>query len=357
MSGTCVHAGDPCPGTQCATCQETTETCLDPPGTTCNDGDPSTRDDRCDGLGTCSGTSILPDYVILRWPPPGSSSALVVKGAFSAYSCLGAIPNPIPDPSLHNCDNATGTPGKVCTDTAVMKKKAVAGAHIIARSGTPTYTVKLTDWSHVRGMIVTRGKIKKGEFTVVDGVEVPQDPGTHIELVDCDAAGDEVANRFSLLGGLPASPQLTIGSVLLLQGMSRTIPDPVDFPDGFPAGQVVVEISDIQLKPAHIEHTRLTLKGGPLTDTVIVHITGKRGLRLSSLTDIVLDGLTPEQVIFVLDQGPAKVGAKSTFSGTILARNVINVSADAVVNGQLFGGKRIKVNPRAYVNHHPWTGW
>ncbi len=64
-TGECESSGDPCPGTMCNTCQEDTDTCLDPAGTPCDDQDPCTSfdgtplgDDACDGMGTCLGTPI-----------------------------------------------------------------------------------------------------------------------------------------------------------------------------------------------------------------------------------------------------------------------------------------------------------
>lgn len=53
-AGECsVHTGDPCAGADCNTCQEHTDSCVDPPGTVCaGDGNPCT-DDLCNGAGVC----------------------------------------------------------------------------------------------------------------------------------------------------------------------------------------------------------------------------------------------------------------------------------------------------------------
>jgi len=50
-SAACLHDGDPCPGTSCNTCQEDSDTCFDPFGTSCSSGACGLQG--CDGAGTC----------------------------------------------------------------------------------------------------------------------------------------------------------------------------------------------------------------------------------------------------------------------------------------------------------------
>ncbi len=54
--GACGHAGDPCAGgADCKrTCNEATNTCVDPAGTACNDDGNVCTDDVCNGTGTCT---------------------------------------------------------------------------------------------------------------------------------------------------------------------------------------------------------------------------------------------------------------------------------------------------------------
>ncbi len=62
-SGICSdHAGDPCPGTECNTCQEDTDSCFDPIDTTCTTDDLfCTGAETCDGEGACvSGSDPCP---------------------------------------------------------------------------------------------------------------------------------------------------------------------------------------------------------------------------------------------------------------------------------------------------------
>jgi uncharacterized delta-60 repeat protein len=59
--GNCsVHSGNPCPGTECNTCQEATHSCFDPVNTCCTDDGNVCTSDICDGAGTCTHPS-LPD--------------------------------------------------------------------------------------------------------------------------------------------------------------------------------------------------------------------------------------------------------------------------------------------------------
>ena len=45
---------DPCPGTECNTCQEATDSCFDLSGTVCTDDGNVCTDDTCDGAGACA---------------------------------------------------------------------------------------------------------------------------------------------------------------------------------------------------------------------------------------------------------------------------------------------------------------
>ena len=53
-NGECIHDGNPCPETECNTCQEEAESCFDPEGTACGDGPTAcSNQDTCNGVGTC----------------------------------------------------------------------------------------------------------------------------------------------------------------------------------------------------------------------------------------------------------------------------------------------------------------
>ena len=53
--GACTHTGDPCPGSECDTCQEDTNSCFDPAGTPCtDDGLYCNGEEICNGSGSCT---------------------------------------------------------------------------------------------------------------------------------------------------------------------------------------------------------------------------------------------------------------------------------------------------------------
>jgi hypothetical protein len=56
LNGRCTSSsGDPCPGTACNNCQEATDSCFDPAGSSCSDGSVCVTGGSCDGSGTCAG--------------------------------------------------------------------------------------------------------------------------------------------------------------------------------------------------------------------------------------------------------------------------------------------------------------
>ncbi|MBI5506977.1 MAG: hypothetical protein HY899_19490 [Deltaproteobacteria bacterium] len=93
-------SGNPCPGTECNTCQEATDSCFDPNGTGCNGGSGCITG-QCDGAGTCTG---LPNS-----DPCDDGVFCNGTDTCSAGSC-----------SLHTGDPCTGAPecANVCNETA-----------------------------------------------------------------------------------------------------------------------------------------------------------------------------------------------------------------------------------------------
>ena len=56
QNGHCTSStGNPCPGTACNICQEETDSCFNPNGSSCDDGSGCIGDGTCDGAGTCNG--------------------------------------------------------------------------------------------------------------------------------------------------------------------------------------------------------------------------------------------------------------------------------------------------------------
>src|SRR5262249_55258559 len=59
--GVCNHSGGPCPGTDCNTCQEGSDSCFDPVDSACLDEGTQHSEctnDRCNGAGSCTHSPI-----------------------------------------------------------------------------------------------------------------------------------------------------------------------------------------------------------------------------------------------------------------------------------------------------------
>ncbi|MFC1610739.1 right-handed parallel beta-helix repeat-containing protein [Myxococcota bacterium] len=80
-SGGCASAGDPCPGTECNTCDEGTDTCFAAAGTSCtDDGLFCTGVEQCDGAGACGGSGD---------PCPGTECSTCNEAANGCFEALG----------------------------------------------------------------------------------------------------------------------------------------------------------------------------------------------------------------------------------------------------------------------------
>ena len=111
--GSCsIHAGNPCPETECNTCQETTDSCFDPTGTACTDDGNVCTDDQCDGTGSC---------IHLNNNAP-CDDGLFCNGndLCGGGSCSFHTGNPCPETACNTCqedtDNCFDQAGTVCTD-------------------------------------------------------------------------------------------------------------------------------------------------------------------------------------------------------------------------------------------------
>ena len=105
-AGTCSqHTGSPCPGTECNTCQEATDSCFDLSGTVCTDDGNVCTDDTCDGAGACThpdNTAPCDDGIFCNGADTCSGGACTVNAG-----------NPCPGTECNTCQEATDS----CFDT------------------------------------------------------------------------------------------------------------------------------------------------------------------------------------------------------------------------------------------------
>ena len=112
-AGTCSqHTGNPCPGTECNTCQEATDSCFDPSGTACTDDGNVCTDDTCDGAGACvhpANTAPCDDGLFCNGADTCSGGACTVHAG-----------NPCAETECNTCQEATDScfdpSGTACTD-------------------------------------------------------------------------------------------------------------------------------------------------------------------------------------------------------------------------------------------------
>ena len=120
-NGTCgASSGNPCPGTECNTCQEITDTCFDPGGTSCNGGSGCVTG-QCNGAGSCIGvpnSDACDDGVFCNGADTCSGGTCSLHAGDPCAG--GAECNNVCNETGGNCHVVAGTPctddGNVCTD-------------------------------------------------------------------------------------------------------------------------------------------------------------------------------------------------------------------------------------------------
>ncbi|MCK5689906.1 DUF2341 domain-containing protein [Myxococcota bacterium] len=112
-SGVCIAGSDPCSGSACNNiCHEATQSCFDPVGTPCDDGDAATYGGVCDNAGQCVSTPVpvCDDGVFcngVEFFNTGSESCAV-----GSPPCSGAVCNSCQE-AAQSCFDPVGT---VCDD-------------------------------------------------------------------------------------------------------------------------------------------------------------------------------------------------------------------------------------------------
>jgi hypothetical protein len=332
--GSCsLHAGSPCISECNRTCNEGTDTCFDPAGTTCDDGDPCTLESSCDGAGACVGVAPpVANFVILRWP--------------AATPTPGATPAPVPAVLGKGARSSkTPTPGlsidsSVCADTIQMKIHTRTHGDLVAPATSGT-AISLSRGDRVTGGVITGGGLVSGLDE--PGVEIggPIDTsGSAPQLEQCAAAACRVEQRYHELRALAVTPGFQLPPIIVPRGATRDI--------NLPPGEVVIDTPLIRLGMS----ATLRLVGDASTRAIVrtEHLSVGRG------SDIRGQGIPPEQIVFVVT-GSARLGLYTSLSGSILATSTIRVARGGVVDGGIFAGAGISVGWHVHVNPYPFVGW
>ncbi len=326
-AGACIHSGDPCPGTPCNTCQESSHSCFDPAGMTCDDGDACTLQDQCDGAGQCKG-----DAFINRFSLIAANNLLRLDIGTQVGMTESAIK------------------GGVCAREIVARQFVEVSGDAVALRATPAegdLPAALRFWKadKVGGRCVTGGGWVKwtDDVSVADGT--CDMTGGATELAECQVAQCSTNSRYGVLASL--TPDLVLPNAIKLRRSKNTRIPSVGT---LGAGRVVVEVPAITIGG----YSKLTLAGDASTTQVIVHVLGR--LWVGRPGTIALEGLTPEQVLFLVD-GTVFLHSFGSIAGTIYSPESVRLGLWSTLDGAVISEKVLRVGKFVQVQHHPFVGW
>jgi hypothetical protein len=195
----------------------------------------------------------------------------------------------------------------------------------------------------IAGSLVTGG----GNIVGIEHAEAAggiDTTGTAGQLGDCNSARADVAAWHQVISNLP--PTLTIDRVFVGRRKSARIPAA----GTLGAGQILIDTPKVRVRAGG----RLVIAGSPQTDAVIVRVGNS--FRAGHNAVIELEGLSPEQVIFVV-KNSAIVKFGAVISGSLFAEGPLNVGQGATLNGQAVGESRIRLRRLAMLSRRPFCCW
>jgi cysteine-rich repeat protein len=290
---------------------------LEPAGQSCEDGLPCTIGEACDTNGVCRGKETSAgQYGILHWLAIEGTSTLGRRALVNGHVC---------GPVLRE-SRASRVRGD-------LTSLVTAGPAIIFGSLT-----------QVAGSVVTAGgTVVKPTRAKIGGTLRSDSTGAMAELADCNLARTQTQDMYAKLIALP--PSFGYAKIKIKARKVLRLPASGDLGPG----NVVVHIDELRVGGT----ATLTLVGSPATTQVIVHIPG--ALKLGRKAKINLEGLTTDQVIFVVD-GPTGIGGSAKVQATILGAGTMVAQRRARVDGALYG-RAPKVAGSSIIGRHPWVGW
>jgi predicted acyltransferase (DUF342 family) len=285
----------------------------------CDDADPGTVRDACNGAGTCQGHVVTGTYALLSWPVESEAHGAVNLGdhvLIRGNSCAESI--------------RVGPYSQIEGDLVAW---ASGGRALMSGVG-----------SRIGGDVVTGGGALLGLTQATVRGHVNRS-GTTTALAECLAARHRATSRRAEWVALPATPGLVLDAVRLIDAADRRVPA-----NGtLGAGQNVIEVTSLNLDAA----TTLTVVGSPATDAVIVHVRG--AMILGRGARIAVDGLPAERLMFVVD-GPVVLQPQASIAGSVFAAGRVRLGRASTVTGALLG-TTIDLASFARVDLHPFVGW
>ncbi len=289
----------------------------------CDDGDPGTVEDRCDGAGECVGLTLTHNYAVLGWPPVPPAGVLL------------------------QLDSRARVHGSVCTNRIQAGPFTLINGNAVATESVDD-AITFRYANRVGGNVVTGGGSISGLTRVSVGGRVDTS-GVAAELGECFAASYRASMRWVDFAALATSLGLDLGSIQVERWVDQRIP-----PAGtFGSGRIVVDATGIQLDP----FATLTLAGAPATEQVIIRVHDSvAGMTIGYAARIETEGLVPEQILFLVD-GPVTVRPYAQLAGSVFATQNIRIERASRVAGAILGSGDIQLDPFVSLGSHPFAGW
>jgi len=174
-------------------------------------------------------------------------------------------------------------------------------------------------------------------------------------FVDLTGGASETATCAAALAAFPAfaadlaalsANETAAGDVLITS--SQTFQLPVDG-GTFGVGLRVVDLASLRMNSG----SKLQLNGGVTTNVVVIRVTG---LFSTVSAEIILSGLTPEQVLFVSAAGASMSFTK--FRGTVVSPMdpvIFAGGTTTTLEGAILA-RNMTVGVNVQVIHRPWSG-
>lgn len=351
-AGSCsVHAGYPCGGVDCTTCDETADACTqNGVGTACPDDGNKCSDDECDGAGGC----IHPPIVLAplcEW--------VVVAGSDTQST------------TVRSRYNAAIT-GSVCADRADVGE----GTRLYVLPGTGSSSWALLEDSGTAAKIRADAMIENGSFVTGGGcltsvqnaaifggtpeqiccnnspVVLPGgNPGNVIDacgfeeplLDSCAASKAQVPQDIASLDALVATQDL--GAVSLNPQETYTITAT--------AGLNVIDVEKLKMN----QSSTLILDGQGNQDAVVV-LRLARGMSTKVKATVQLvGGLDASKVLFYAATGNCSLGWNNLGAGTLFCPNgKFRMQIDSEWVGAVSGGSGVDIGWSSKLTHMPFMG-
>jgi len=268
------------------------------------------------GAQAVDGDLALRDFAILHWPPSGVNVRIR----------YGAQVN-----------------GSICAGTVTARPWTVMTGDVVALNTTGT-AIRFALGDRVSGNVITGGGaiIKSAHARIGGKVDTS---GQAPEFASCSAAASALAAARTQMMALP--PTLILPSLAVPQAATQRIPDT----GTLGAGQIVIDTPRIDLAG----YATLVLVGAPSTTQVIVRASG---VKMRYHAHLALDGLQPEQVLYVIED-TAILYECNTVAGSLMAKQITwrGLSGRSRIDGALFSSGSLSVGPFTTINLHPFAGF